>query len=393
MINATETKITTSTVRPLGIRPTDEDVRSHFADLLYRAVRKREPARIVYLAGLAADGRWVEAARPLSDFLVPPSKKWASPKTGRRGWTEARVAAVQALEEMDVGTAHHALVYTLACESDCQVRLAANRAIRKLGSAAIGPMAMAIREQINWNVDGMRALLTAFGDRAEPNETERRIAGMALMEVLYENYPLAPRRWTRYARRLGQMVSALSTTLLTAQFMFSDMPLIAAVILAAPLGMLAGFCATAVASIASRAACSRKERAVLNAVAAQSIIRLNDPRSIPGMLQLAFDGPPRAIASNARTVLIELLPHVSETDAGLFGAFDIECMNGAIGKPLQPALAVALLHALSCVGNAASIRRVARFAKRARNADVRDAAVAALEALKLRDARLKQARN
>ena len=93
-----------------------------------------------------------------------------------------------ALQEIGQPEAHRALVETLACDPDFMVRAAANSAIQRLGASAVPSMVEAVRSRMDWDLDGMRALLTALGDQSELPDAARRDAGMALMDVLYENF-------------------------------------------------------------------------------------------------------------------------------------------------------------------------------------------------------------
>src|SRR5207244_3007113 len=119
---------------------------------------------------------------------------------------------------------------------------------------------------------------------ADMPDTERRAAGMALMDVLYENFPESPRRWTRHARRAGRLVSLVTIFMVTLAFQNDGWPLIPAILISLIPGQLAGFAARIATSFFFTAGYSRAERPQLYAIAAQSIVRLNDKRAIPGML-------------------------------------------------------------------------------------------------------------
>ena len=391
--NRTEEDTRRAKRKPRGIQPSEEEVRAQFAALFYAAVRRRDASKVRTLAKLAGAERWPEATRPLCDLLHPPSPKWRTSRHSKHGWPEARAAAIRALQQIDHPTTPRALVRALACDPDFVVRAAANAAVQSLGSSAIPSMVETVREQIDWDLDGMRALLTGFGDHADLPDSARRAAGIALMDVLYENFPQAPRRWTRPARRVGRLVAIFTMFMVILGLQNDGWTLFPAILMSMIPGQLAGFAAKRAASLVCSAAYSRVERGQLYAIAAQSIVRLNDKRAIPGMLQLAFDAPLRSTGRHACAVLLSLLPQVTERDTGLFSGIDIENVNRAVGQQLEPELILALLHTLDAVGNGSSIRRVHRIAKRSRFEAVRAAAVRTLEVLEAREARARLAQS
>jgi hypothetical protein len=185
-------------------------------------------------------------------------------------------------------------------------------------------------------------------------------------------------------------VTALCVTVATAMISLRmGSPILLSLVLSWIVGQLAGLTVKMAASVVMSTAHGGADRAELGAAAAESIIRLDDKRAIPGLLQLVFDAWMRHAGARARTALKALLPLVTPQDRDLFSHTDIEALNGLIGQPLSPELAVGTLHALECVGNSTSLRRVRRVAKRARTMDVRTAAERAVQALEEREAQIK----
>ncbi len=371
-----------------GIQPSDKEVRAQFPTLFFAAVRRRDSAKVRSLAKLAGNEKWEEAARPLCDLLLPPSPKWATPRFSPRGWPEARSAAVWALQEIGHPMAHRALVHTLACDPDFVVRAAANAAVQNLGCKAVPSMVQAVRAPIDWRLEGMRATLTGLGDQADLPNADRRAAGMVLMDVLYENFPDAPRRWTRHARRVGRIVGIVTMVMLVLGSQNNGWPLIPAILMAIMPGLFMGIIAHGAVAFLCAAAYSRAERGPLYAIAAQSIVRLNDKRAIPGMLQLAFDAPLRGNGRHARAALLSLLPQINEEDSDLFSTIDCDNINRAIAQQVDPELTLALLHTLAAVGNGSSIPRLRRLIKRTRSEAIRSSAAQTLEILEAREARV-----
>ena len=146
----------------------------------------------------------------------------------------------------------------------------------------------------------------------------------------------APRRWTRPARKIGRLVTILTMIMATIAFQNDGWSLLPAVLVSLIPGQLAGLAVRIGASLIFNSAYSHWERTQLYAIAAQSIVRLNDKRAIPGLLQLAFDAPLRNTGRHARVVLLSLLPQVTEQDAGLFSTVDIENVNGALAQSSGP---------------------------------------------------------
>src|SRR5207302_1934635 len=104
---------------------------------------------------------------------------------------------------------------TLACDRYHVAGAAAEAAVRKIGAPMVPALAMTVREPVDWDLGGMRCVLASLGVLGDLSDGERRIAGMALMSVLYEGYPVAPTRWTRPARAIGRAASVFVTIALT----------------------------------------------------------------------------------------------------------------------------------------------------------------------------------
>ncbi len=377
--------------KPQGIRPSDEEFRAQFPALFYSALRRRNASKVRSLAKRAGEGGWHEAARPLCDFLQPPSPKSKTPRRSRGGWPEARAAAVRALRQIGHPLAPQVLVHVLACDPDFVVRAAANAAVQRLGSSAVPVIVETIRRQIDWDLDGMRALLTGLGDHGDLSDADRRAAGMVLMDVLYENFPETPRRWSRHAPRVGRLGAIVATAAMILGLQSYGCDLITAVLVSLIPGQIAGLVARIAVKGTCEAAYSGTERGQLHAIATQSILRLNDKRAIPGMLQLAFDTLHRTAGRHARVVLLKLLPQVTERDNTLFSTIDMDNINVALSQQVDPELMLALLNTLQAVGTGASISRVKRLAKKSRFEEVRAIAAQTLEVLEARDARARLA--
>ena len=373
----------------------DDDGGTKFPARFYKAIRKRDPRKVRELAKQAGTQKWTEAVRPLSEFLAPTSPRWFAPRSRKRGWSEARAAAVWALEQIGDPLGFRALTRTLACDPDFVVREAALAAVQSLEAAATSSLIEVVHEQVDWELDGMRHVLTALAGPEELSGSDRRAVGMALTDVLYENFPPAPRRWTRPARQIGKATSLLVMLTLAVAVVNSAgwtgglWTLLMALAIAWIPGQIAGLITRLFASVLCTAVQNQAERKELITVAADSLVRLNDKRAIPGMLQLAFDAPLRTAGRQARIVLAALLPQVRPQDAALFSLADFEIMNIALAQPLDPVLTMALLHTIESVGNGTSIRRVQRLTRRGRTEEIRMRAAQVLEVLQAREARLK----
>jgi hypothetical protein len=370
-----------------------DEVRAKFAAKFHAAVRRRSPNKIREMAKQAGTERWIEAARPLADFLVPPSAHWRAPRKGRREWAEARAAAVWALGQIGYPPGIGALAHTLVCDPDFTVRAAAGAAVGLAESSAVPSLVGVLRSRVDWQLDGMCSLLAGLGRIEGLSEPDRRAVGMALIDVLYSGVPTAPLRWTRPAVKLSRVCSLAVMIALTVASQHDGAPLIAALLFAWMAGQAFGFGVRIAGSVILTEVRSRAERQTLHATAAQSIIRLNDKRAIPGMLRLAFDTPVRSAGQQARRVLLSLLPQVTQDDVNRFSPMDIELLNVAVGISAVSELTVAVLHTLEMVGNGSSIRRVQRVVRRARSREVHAAATRALQALEAREARMKMSQS
>jgi len=239
----------------------------------------------------------------------------------------------------------------------------------------------------------MRELLVRLGSAAGLSESARRNVGMALIDVLYENFPIAPRRWMKPAREIGRFVGLLVTIGMTITYLLDGWYWPVALFTSWILGQLAGLGTKMVASFFTAGLQSPTECGQLYPIAAQALVRLNDKRAIPGMLQLAFLTPLSKTWRHARAVLLALLPHLSAADYNLFSASDVEIINGAITQALEPKLTVGLLHALEFVGNASSIRPVMRLTERSKAPEVMQEATRVGGILQTRVDRAKMSKN
>src|SRR5690242_7817332 len=107
-----------------------------FRARLYAAVKRRDAWTIRDLAKWAGIQRQPWTVRSLCDVLMPPSPDWRTPVRSSHGWTEARGAAVWALNEIGDPAALPALARTLACTPCPIVREAARAAISSFGRMA-----------------------------------------------------------------------------------------------------------------------------------------------------------------------------------------------------------------------------------------------------------------
>lgn len=379
----------TSTGKPRhGSEAPSDSARVQFATRFFGAIRRRDAQKVRELAKQAGNEQWPESVRSLCDFLAPPSTRWRSPRR-KRGWPEARAAAVWALGRIGEPAGHDAMTSTLTSDADPMVRAAAAAALENLGPIAVPSLIQAMRYSTEWELDGMRLALHQLGEPSRVANESARAANVALVDVLYENIPRRPRRWARAGREFGRMIAILVMVASTVALLREGWALLPALVVSWIPGQAAGFTISMAASLILGALNGRVERNVLHAAAADSLVRLNDKRAIPAMLQLAFITPLSASGRHARSVLRQLLPQVTVQDMGLFSATDIDTMNGALNPFLDTELLAALLRALEAVGNRASIRRVQRIAQRSRSSEIRIQADRVLQVLKEREARMK----
>jgi hypothetical protein len=386
-------------IRPVTARHTPQtnvvpdDARALFSTEFFAAVRKRDAAKVREMAKQAGAEMSPHAARPLIDFLVPPSSSWKTPRHRKRGWPEARAAAVWALGRIGDPAGFQAIARTLVADPDFTVRAAAAAAIEALGSAAIPALACALREKSEWQLDGMRSLVAHLGSAPDVSDVDRKTACAALADVLYDNFPLAPKRWTRSSAKIGRSVASTIMCIGVVWCVREGMSLLTALFVAWLAGAVFGVAVRSISEIVIGMMNSSTERKQLYPIAARSIVQLDDKRAIPWMLQAAFETGLTRSADHARTVLRELLPKVGPDGAGLLSAADIECINGAILKPLDEPLVLGMLCALKALGNGTSMRSVQRLARRGRSPEVRAAAAGAMEAIREREARLRVAQS
>lgn len=367
--------------------------RAAFPGQFLAAVRRRDASAVREFALQAGTEEWAEASRPLADLLDPPSSKWRTPRSRKRGWSEARAAAVWALGQINSPSTYPTIARTLICDPSAQVRTAAAAAVGALGDSIIPCLVETLRGPDDWELEGMRALVASLGDARHAVDKTRREAGMALTSVLYENLPAAPKRWARPAKKLGRTAAMLvmATSFIASQIY--GLPIFPILVYAWIAGQCVGLAIRGFVSLVVGAGYRSTERDRLADIAAQSLIRLDDKRAIPGMVQLAFDSPLRNSGFYARNVLQALLPQVTSDDAPLFNATVIEYLNCAIGLRLDQNLTLAMLHTLEVVGDGTSIRRVQRLTRRGSSAEIRTMATQVLQVLEARAARLRMSRD
>jgi hypothetical protein len=130
--------------------------------------------------------------------------------------------------------------------------------------------------------------------------------------------------------------------------------------------------------------------------ALQSIVQLNDKRTIPVLLDLQSLTDQMSMQNVTRNALTQLLPTVEPGDFELLTAEHRERINRLLsaripidptsGAPFKPEYVTAILQALSRIGDASSLPAVERLANSPRSSKVRDAARACLPELRRRSA-------
>ncbi|HZO86859.1 MAG TPA: HEAT repeat domain-containing protein [Chthonomonadaceae bacterium] len=352
------------------------------------ALRRGDPAACRRLAQLAGEARQPGAAvATLCELVKPPRSLRQRFRMHREAWRGARIEAVRALGKIGDRTALPSLARALL-DFDPLVREAAHAALRSYGTEIV-PFLLALLgdkydrspEELNWSLEGMKALLALLG------ALKAREATPCLVRVLTGKLPYPPSRWgdgdvqrAFYYTMLLIVAGALlgfstSPAELPALFFWTILASLIAFFTIFPLFYL--FISLPIGSLQEA-----RERRDLTLVAADALAGIQDKRALPGIVEAAF-GSGRSVRGSAQWTLLHLLPLLGPEDFGALPPETLHRLTIALDHS-SPRLTLAILLALEFVGTGQAVAPVRRLMNRSLAPEIRLEAARILPILEAR---------
>lgn len=300
------------------------------------------------------------AAGPALCTLLSKPRNFKGMQAWRReAWVEMRISAIRALarnrDHFAAPTLAHVLVHDVPA-----VREEARAALQALGSNAVLPIVDTLRVAVDWPIGGMLCAIETLGLIQDKN------AGPTLARILFGLLPNTPGRWLRLQLKWSAILGAIETASVGAYLLSANADERAPLFLVAISGSLLFLLFTSLSSLGV-GILIRKGKSVeankVNAAAANALICIKDPRSVPSLVEVATEKYSQSARAGAMHALRETLPSLNERDYGL--------LTGAVERRLtgmfamhNPPLILASVRALEFVGTGQSVGPVERLARR-----------------------------
>lgn len=255
----------------------------------------------------------------------------------------------------------------------------AHAAFRDLGAEGTPYVLAQLARRREWNRAQMRGLIHLLGQMGD-----KSVAPM-LARVLFGEYPLSPRRWSKQAF-LYLLLPVLAPVLCVIWWLdgvpgmgFSQAWLI---------GLIAGgLLYSLIAVFALLPICSVKlagEQSEIALTALYSLENLQDKKAIPSLIVIATSARAQ-LREAARRVLTRMLPLLASEDYGIFN----ESTCRRLSRLLQEGdrkLTLAILRSLEFVGGGAMAQPVERLLRQEFTGEIREEAERVLPVLQARQA-------
>ena len=356
----------------------------HLRDALHSGL----PGTCRLLAEQSGTQRNAAAITLLAQIARPP-RRWRERLRYRNpGWREARLAAIDALQNIGSMLAIESLIPALF-DPDPIIKRQAADALRSFGSYAVQLLLHALRRH-EWTVTDMTLVIELLRDLNDKQ------AGPTLARVLLGTLPAECNRWVRniitypyFAISGFFMLLALLFALRSEGFSGSLLGLL----LWLPACLLGGLFAMLPLGFfvfwPINSVIAKDERGQLAETAAAALTHLQDKNSLPSVIEAAF-GAKRSIHRAARPVLLSLLPLLGPEDMGLLPPESVRQLMRPLQpfadalSPQPPEIIVAILHALEHIGPGSAAETVERLGKRTPHTQIHIAVKEVLPVLQAR---------
>jgi len=323
------------------------------------AIRSLNVAECNHIIEWAYENKHPAAGPALCALLRRPLTLKGKQAWRRDAWVAMRVGAIRALavngDPLAAPTLAHLLVHDVP-----DVREESRSALLTLGSDAVLPIVDTVRVASDWPLDGMMCAIDTLG------QIRDKSAGPTLARVLFGLLPNVPTRWLRLHLKWSAILGAIETAFLGLFILRTSSdggaPLILAAIAGGLLFILFSSLSALLVGIFIRNG-KRNEANKVNASAANALICIKDPRSVPSLVEVATEKYSQSARSGAMDALRETLPVLTASDYGL--------LTGAVERRLtgmfamhNPPLILASVRALEFVGTGQAVGPVERLARR-----------------------------
>ena len=345
----------------------------------------------------AAGERRIAASVPYLAALLRQKDRWndrlARNRPPRRS---AKLAAVDALQKIGNLAATEALAVGLF-DRDERINRRAAQALISFGGDAVPPLLRVLESRSEWTMPQMRLLIETLGEIGDLR------SGPGLARVLLGLQPLSSTRWFHRTfllpcQLIMSTVAVVGFTATIASYLSEGSPATLEMLLTALAGWLFGGLFIGlllflpfffVFLLPAGIAWSNTELAALAKSAADVLIRMEDKRSLPSVIEAAYAGR-RKSQPAARRALRHLLLLLNEEDANLLPRATLQMLLDSISPmrqalaPQSPDLIVAIVLALRYIGPGSAVETAQKLEQRSDAPPVRDACREVLPILRAR---------